>query len=237
MLVLNLLFWYLPLTSSFPTITSGLRNKNLIETMEQVLCSTDSHSVHLLASHKEEFHVIGVLIEWLNRGCSYRTIQLSTSTDRETITMKYQSAVTVFMVDSIKRFHNFLRAITRNEGNRNNKFLVVLKLEYDLLILRTIFEGFTKKGFFNVLVLLHDDTQVNIFKSNPFTDAIFSANDITAFEYEKNNDKFFRNRNDLRGRNLIVSMYEQNDRAVLKKNGRPGYTGMDGLIADLLEER
>ncbi|KAJ6633377.1 hypothetical protein Bhyg_15714, partial [Pseudolycoriella hygida] len=52
----------------------------------------------------------------------------------------------------------------------------------------------------------------------------------------RNRDLFIRDRSELRGRNLVVTMHEQSDRAVMNKDGTSGYTGVDGLIAKLMEE-
>lgn len=241
MLLLNLFLvnFYIFTSESLKEIPSGLLNKNLITTMQKVLCSTDSYMIHLLATKRQDFDEIGELIQFLNRDCSFKTVQLSEVSDtRISRPLQFHSVVTVLMVNSRKQFNYYIQTVTRNEGgNKNNKFLVVLKFEYELSLVVKIFERFIEKYFFNIVIILYAEPEVSILTYNPFMGTIFSVNDTVFFRNKGKNDIFVHNQDDLRGRNLVVSMYEQNDRAVLKKNGRPGYAGVDGLIADLLEER
>lgn len=234
MFVLNFIFLNLYLHSaqssqdSFKAITNCLPSNKLIETTKQVLCSTNSYEVVLLASERDNFDEMCELIKWLNRDCSFKAVQINTI-DKLHNSLQYQSVVTVFIVNSEQRLNNFFKVITRSEiGNSNHKFLLVFKFEHNLSIIENIFVKFVEKNIYNIVII----SDASIMTYNPFTGKIISINGT-----KKKNDVFVRSWDDLRGRSLVVSMYKQDDRAIPKRNGTPGYTGVDGLVADLLEER
>lgn len=241
MSALNFLFLNIYLfivVESFNEIPSDKLNKKLSATMQTILCSTDSNTIHLLAIDKANFDEIDELIEWLNSDCSFKTIQLSAIEMIPTTTLQYHSEVTVFMVNARESIHLFLKAVTGYRGsNRHHRFLVVFKFRYDLSMLSFIFKGLARKTTFKIVVIMHDELGVSTLTYNPFDETFDNFTNTTEAEMTK--DVFVRNRSDLRGRgrNLVVSMHEQNDRAVMKKDGRPGYTGVDGMTAELLEER
>lgn len=207
--------------------------------MQNMLCTTDSDTIHFLAIGKETFDQIDELIERLNRACSFKTIQISAmDMDTKQPLVQYHSKVTVFMVNSRKSIPYFLQAATRYIGsNSRQRFLVLFYFQYDLRVLVNTFKKLAEKTIFKIVVIIHGELDEFLFTYSPL-DGTFNTFDDSGITGEvKLENIFVRNRSELRGRSLVVSMYEQNDRAVVKKNGRPGYDGVDGLIADLLEER
>lgn len=226
------------MTESFNEIPSGqLNNKLPSLKMQQILCSTDSNAIHLLAIDKGTlFDEIGELIQSLNKHCNFKTVQLS-AIDMKQTKLQYNSGVNVFMVNTRESIHYFLQAVTRYQGSTSHhRFLVVFDFQYDLQLLKDTFQNLAQRTTFNIVVIMHDESVEISVTYNPF-DKTFNSIDDAAIREEKQTDVFVRNRSDLRRRTLVVSMHEQIDRAVLKKNDGPGYTGVDGLIADLLEER
>lgn len=236
MFLLNLFFLsiYLTFANSLNEISSGNLNENLAITMQNILCSTDSNSIDLLAKDRENFYETGELIKRLNEDCSFKTVRLSSIDTIET-TLQNHSDVIVFIINSGESTHYFLQAVARYKGsNSRSRFLVVFQWQYDLQILESAFMKLSQKTKFNIVVILHYESNVFIYIYDTF-DAKFRLYNDTRVGIAK--DIFVINRSDLRGRRLVVSMHEQIDRAVLKKNGEHGYAGVDGLIAELLENR
>lgn len=221
---------------SFSEISSDQINNKLLATMHHILCSTDSTTIHL-AADRENVDDLDELIERLNRDCPFKTIQISAIEMTQT-RLQYHSEVTVFMINSEKSIHLFQQATTRYQGSHSHhRFLVVFQFKFDLTMLVNSFKKLTQKTNFNIIVLMHDELGISTLMYNSFDETFISINETAVTtEAEIMKDVFVRNRSNLRGRKLVVSMYEQNDRALNKKNNTRGYTGVDGLIAELLEE-
>ncbi len=203
-----------------------------------LLCSTDLNTIHLIASNKGLFdESIALLI----RNCPYKTLKLSEMDKIPFTTLQYRSEVIVFIVTDKESIHHFRHAVGRFYGsNSRHRFLIIFQFKYDLRLLVNIFKQLAPKSIYNIAVIMSDDVDVFLSRYDPFDDTFDFINGtaITDLGQPSWRDLLFeRNRSELRGRNLVVSMHEQIDRAVLKTNGRPGYTGVDGLIADFLEER
>lgn len=236
LLTLNI---YLHVAESFNDSPSGQIIRKLpASTLQSTLCSSDSNAIHLFAIDKETTDQLSELIQWLNTNCSFKTVRLSAIDIKPMTLLPHHSEVIVFTVNARESIHYFLQAVTRYQSStRQHRFLVVFKFHYNLRALENTFKDLAQRSIFNVVVIMNVELEEMIFLYNPFDGTFNTFNDTATTREGKKIDVFLRNRSDLRGRSLVVSMHEQNDRALLKKNGRPGYSGVDGLIADLLEER
>lgn len=236
LLILNI---YLHVAESFNISQSGQIIRTLpASTLQNTLCSSDSNAIHLFAIDKETVDQLSELIQWLNTNCSFKTVRLSAIDIQPTTWLPHHSEVVVFMVNSRESIHHFRQAVTSYQSTtRQHRFLVVFKFHYKLRALENTFKDLALRSVFNVVVIMNVELEEMMFLYNPFDGTFNTFSDTAITGEEKKRDVFIRNRSYLRGRSLVVSMHEQNDRALLKKNGRPGYSGVDGLIADLLEER
>ncbi|KAG4075453.1 hypothetical protein HA402_015106 [Bradysia odoriphaga] len=178
-----------------------------------VLCSTESNTIRLLVVDDGKLVEVDEYVARLNEECPFKTVQL-------------------FGIPTI----NFRQAVTKSNGsNSHNRYVVVFRFQYEWRMLANIFKKLAQQTISNIVVIVHtDDSEEIVLQYNPFDE---SVNVVEGASRLERTDLFMHNRGDLRGRKLVISMHEQFDRAVLKKNGMRGYTGVDGLIADLLEER
>lgn len=240
MLVFNFIFstLYLRAAESFRGIPKSISNNDLIESTRQVLCSTESYVIHLLTSNREEKDSLGQLIEHQSEDCNLRPMILIEVNERTKISFQYKSTVTVFIVSSQDKIRHFLKTVTRNGGGNNNqKFLFVLNFECDRTVAVKIFESLINKYFRNIAVIMYEASVVSLLIHNPFLGRNLSVRDTIDSLSRNKDDIFLFEWRDIRGHSLVISMYEQYDRAIAKNIGRFGYIGVDGLIADLVEER
>lgn len=232
----------LHIAEGYNVISSGQPNRQNSPTkIQNILCSADSNAIHFLIIDKETGDEISDIVEWLNKDCSFKTVQLSAIFPKQTTLPyhAYHSEVTVFIVNFRQSIQYFVRTVSQYQklNRRHHRFIVVFKFQYNLQALQNEFKNLARKSVFNIVVMVNDGLEESIFLYSPFNGMFNFFNDAVTTGEDKEIDVFACNRSDLRGKSLVVSMHEQEDRAILRLSGRPGYSGIDGLIADLLEER
>lgn len=235
LLQLFILYIYLNIAETFEVSSINKSNEKLSTSLLNILCSTDSNTIRLLVvdgifDETDEF------IARLNNECPFKTVQLSTINAITTKSVHRHSEVIVFMLDSNDSIHDFEQAVTKFQDSDNHKrFVVLSRFQYDLRMLANVFRTLARQTVFNIVVVMHaDDLEEIVLQYNPFDGTTHIVG--SALKLERR-ELFVRNQSDLYGRKVVISMHEQFDRAISNKNGTTGYTGVDGLVADLLEER
>ncbi|XP_037050330.1 uncharacterized protein LOC119084454 [Bradysia coprophila] len=238
MLILKLitLYIYLYHAETFQLSTIHQSNYKLSARLMNVICSTDSNTVRFLVIDDDKPVEVDEYVARLNEECPFKTIQLFGINTILSESIQHHSELIVYLVYSNDSIQNFRWAVTKsNRSNSHNRFVVVFRFQYKWRILVNIFKDLARQTISNIVVIVHaDDSEEIVLLYNPFDEVAGIVEDVSILE---RTDLFTHSRGDLHGRKLVISMHEQCDRAVLKKNGMPGYTGVDGLIADLLEER
>lgn len=230
--------------------------KESVEFVKEAICNTTAHVIDLF--YDKNTITTDHLIKAVYSDCGFAPVFLNTlneSRQKSVDLSKRQLLVKVMILNSLEQVDSFMETVYEYRfGKYLRKYFVIVELARETnhnQWLYYLFAKFWRKQVLNVVVIFHKysvqmytyrlladegSSNVNISKPAAMQEQDFNLNIMNITEYPTSMI-FFNKLTNLQKRKLVVSMYPLISRANPKNDGSPGYTGIDGNVAELIQLR
>lgn len=208
-----------------------------LQTTRDIVCYVDTKIINFYYALDNKGSKKAILLKEIHR-CSSAPIQ--TFTHRESIDGLNEVDPTLHVMSfantSSKVIQRALKNLEKFSANKKHqKYLVIIEeiLKKTLFKswLREIFKLMWQKNVLNVIVIFYLDKKVHIYTYNPFD----PDNYFIKIHPRHFRDVYYRNLGNLHRYPIYVSMYVDGVRSFGKSEH--GFDGVDGNLAELLEEK
>lgn len=216
----------------------------IFESSLTVICRTEAHVINVYFDDTKSFLTSNNIMFLLSTNCDGAPLIVETYATalKKPVELKrpqLSSIVCIINDSTFELIGECLSLIKKSsEGKQFRRYFLVFEkvTQSSMDWLRSLFREFWMKKVLNVVVIYYLECITHAISYHPFSETGFSLLNLTN-RLQLTEDLFFNKLTNMNRHQIIISMYNQTNRATPLHTDRPGYGGVDGRVADLIIER